>query len=178
MVSTAWLLLSYFSCKATDLGIELPPVGLVAINQEDLKRDVYLGQKSMSVAEKTDWASNRFTDMELTVSETEYSLCGHKDGSGAQINVGVISDNSDEAIILVSSLISLSKAFVRSGRSRTFCIYYDRDYFSGLLLQQVNGTDFYFDGEKNLFSTKNPNTENVNYRQIEKNIKQLFNHLH
>ena len=145
MVPRAWLLLSLTACKAVDLGIELPPTGIEAINQEDLKRDIYLGKKAKSLKERIEWISTRLKDMDLTLMEKEGALCGKRVVDGVGIRVGVVDDNSDNVVISVAAMMSLAKAFVRSKQSREFCVLFQKRSFSGVILDNISGENLQFD---------------------------------
>jgi hypothetical protein len=115
-LALATLLLT--GCPAEQLGVPLPPRGVVAINQEDLQRDMFHllepGSNTRS-PEARAWLAKRFGQMHLEPVEPriEDSVCGLRRGSEDSI-LTIASFTSTEgarmAALPDAQLITLAKS--------------------------------------------------------------------
>lgn len=173
MVPAAWILLGFVSCKAEDLGVVLPRVGLEALSQEDLKRDYYLRSKAKTEQQRNDWISNRLQQMGLEVEVSENRICGKGGTQKEGIVVSNYDDGSFLGMISSVSLISLAKVFNRSEQQRQFCAFWVDDGLFGHRLDALVGDSVKYNEQKSIFYSENNSADpqDLDYRQLEKNLR-------
>ena len=173
MVFATWILLTVLSCKATDLGIVLPPKGIDALSQEDAKRDMYLRSKATTKQNRELWAEKRLQEMGLHVSKVTDSICGSGGKEGPVLSIAVIDDDSFAAIVSSAGLISLAKVFDGSNRSRHFCFVYVPKKIDGYVLGDITGQEVQLNPKTNVFSTKSNRSENVDFHILIDNLQTI-----
>lgn len=113
MVWTAWILLS---CKAEDLRIHLPPVGLAALSQEDLERDVW----QLSKDTEDTWYFTRMKQMGLSSFPIQNGICV---GTKENPRVSIVRKNHVSLNISMAAQISLAKVQHGEREKYSFCVY-------------------------------------------------------
>ena len=181
MVSTAWLLLSLFACKAEDIGVQLPLRGPLAINQEDLKRDLWLRMQSTTSQKWQHKIAGRLASMGLSATGSfcspEGRCCMGYTGQGESIEVEVVDDNRLPSMVATAALISVAKSFDKSKKTRMFCIHRGTTKITknAWEIADLTGKEMDVFEEKKQFSSRDGTTdpENLDYRILEKHVRKI-----
>jgi hypothetical protein len=137
MVWTAWLL---FSCKAEDLRIDIPKEGILALSQEDIRRDFWLAKQAV---DDHAWYLTRMKQMGLAQFPTTEGICvGEEDWS----RISLLDKGDTASQVGMAVQISLAKVQHKSDKKCSFCVYHTTAGDSDWILGDLRGSDIQIKG--------------------------------
>jgi|GEM_PF-3745873 len=168
MVWTAWLLLG---CRAEYLAITLPPTGLDALSQEDLRRDVLKAKQSQG---DLAWYQLRMQQMGLQKSDVQKGSCfGPKDA----VWISVRAQNEDISALAMAAQISLAKVIAEK-KKWGFCVYpsptQNLDWWIGDLRRDKLVIK---NGRIDTISSSSPLSSDIDYAQVVEHLKAIVDRL-
>ena len=158
MVWAAWLL---FSCKAEDLRINIPEVGVLSLSQEDLRRDFWLAQQAGT---NRSWYLTRMKQMGLESFAVDGGICvGQKDWQ----RVSVVESGDVVSQLGMAVQVSLAKVQHKGKNKYSFCVLVSEGADLGWVLRDMRGAILHLDSKE------------IASKELQKDIdyKRLIKHL-
>lgn len=176
IVSVLYFFANSIACSAEFLEIPIPPKGVDAIHQEDIKRDIWAIEQGNSL---DIWWKKRIAQLDgELIEQGEVSCLLHQGEKSRGFTYWTSSDGADVGIRL-ASLLSLAKTSDRLvlEQSYQYCLGKPKDLLEGehQEIGNVAGKELLLVG--NLWQTIEADDyhfEQLNFKQLEKNIKQII----